>query len=122
FQEFPAMRFCRFFLLAALASGSAASAQTPITLSVDLTDAPRKLLRATETIPVAPGPMTLVYPEWIPGEHGPTGPIINPTGIIITTPKGERVKWERDSVDMFSYHITVPAGVNSLNIKLDFVG
>ena len=54
----------------------AASAQsTPITLSVDLTDAPRKILHATETIPVQPGPLTLVYPEWIPGEHGPTGPI-----------------------------------------------
>jgi len=117
------MRFSRFLLLASLASASAAAfAQTPITLSVDLTDAPRKLLRATETIPVTPGPMTLVYPEWIPGEHGPTGPIINSTGIIITTPKGDRVKWERDSVDMFSYHITVPAGITSLNIKLDFLG
>jgi predicted metalloprotease with PDZ domain len=117
------MRLSRFLLLAAVAMSSAAAvAQTPITLSVDLTDAPRKLLRATETIPVTPGPMTLVYPEWIPGEHGPTGPIINSTGIVITTPKGERVKWERDSVDMFSYHITVPAGVTSLDIKLDFLG
>ena len=117
------MRLSRFFLLASLATASAAAAaQTPITLSVDLTDAPRKLLRATETIPVTPGSMTLVYPEWIPGEHGPTGPIINSTGIVITTPKGERVKWERDPVDMFSYHITVPAGVTSLNVKLDFIG
>ena len=59
------MRLSRFLVLAALVT--AAAAQTPITLSVDLTDAPRKLLRATETIPVQPGPMTLVYPEWIPG-------------------------------------------------------
>jgi len=114
------MRLCSFILLTSLAS--AAAAQSPINLSVDLTDAPRNLLRATETIPVQPGAMTLVYPQWIPGEHGPTGPIINSTGIIITTPKGERVKWERDPVDMFSYHITVPAGVTSLNIKLDFLG
>jgi predicted metalloprotease with PDZ domain len=116
------MRICSFLVLAALAAATAATAQAPITLSVDLTDAPRKLLRAAETIPVTPGPMTLVYPEWIPGEHGPTGPIINSTGIVITTPKGERVKWERDPVDMFSYHITVPSGVTSLNIKLDFAG
>ena len=61
----------------------------PITLSVDLTDAPRKVLHATETIPVQPGPLTLVYPEWIPGEHGPTGPIINQAGFIITTPSGQ---------------------------------
>jgi predicted metalloprotease with PDZ domain len=116
------MRLCSLILLASLATAPAASAQTPITLSVDLTDAPRKLLRATETIPVTPGAMTLVFPEWIPGEHGPTGPIINSTGIVITTSKGERAKWERDLVDMFSYHITVPAGVTSLNIKLDFLG
>jgi predicted metalloprotease with PDZ domain len=100
----------------------AASAQTaPITLSVDLTDAPRKILHATETIPVQPGPMTLVYPEWIPGEHGPTGPIINQAGFIITTPSGTPVKWERDLVDMYSYHVTVPPNTTQLNIKMDFL-
>ncbi len=100
----------------------AAGAQTmPITLSVDLTDAPRKILHAVETIPVQPGPLTLVYPEWIPGEHGPTGPIINQAGFIITTPSGARVKWERDLVDMYSYHITVPPGVTQLDVKMDFL-
>jgi len=116
------MRLSHLFSVAALATAVVAHAQAPITLAVDLTDAPRKILRASETLPVTPGPMTLVYPEWIPGEHGPTGPIINSTGIIITTLTGERVKWERDLVDMYSYHITVPAGVTSLNIKLDFLG
>jgi predicted metalloprotease with PDZ domain len=113
------------FVLASIAAPIAVSAQTPITLSVDLTDAPRKLLHATETLPVQPGPqpreMTLVYPEWIPGEHGPTGPIINQTGFIITTPSGDPVKWERDPVDMYSYHITVPSGVTELHIKMDFI-
>ncbi|QMV19305.1 M61 family peptidase [Granulicella sp. 5B5] len=98
-----------------------AAQSTPITLAVDLTDAPRKILHATETIPVQPGPMTLVYPEWIPGEHGPTGPIINQAGFIITTPSGEPVKWERDLVDMYSYHITVPADVHELHVKMDFL-
>jgi predicted metalloprotease with PDZ domain len=101
---------------------SVAAAQTPaIKLSVDLTDAPRKILHATEILPVLPGPMTLVYPEWIPGEHGPTGPIVNQTGFVITAPSGERVKWERDLVDMYSYHITVPAGVSELHIQMDFL-
>ena len=93
----------------------------PITLSVDLTDAPRKILHATETIPVQPGPLTLVYPEWIPGEHGPTGPIINQAGFIITTPSGAPVKWERDLVDMYRYHITVPPNTTQLNVKMDFL-
>jgi predicted metalloprotease with PDZ domain len=115
------MQLSRILPFAALLAGAAvASSQTsPITLAVDLTDAPRKILHATETIPVQPGPVTLVYPEWIPGEHGPTGPIINQAGFIITTSTGAPVKWERDLVDMYSYHITVPAGVTSLNVKMD---
>jgi predicted metalloprotease with PDZ domain len=97
----------------------------PITLSVDLTGAPRKILHATETIPVQSSPqpanMTLVYPEWIPGEHGPTGPIVNQAGFVITTPSGERVKWERDLVDMYSYHITIPPNTTQLDIKMDYL-
>jgi len=98
-----------------------ASAQTPLTLAVDLTDAPRRILHSQETIAVQPGPMTLVYPEWIPGEHGPTGPVVDQAGFIITTASGERVKWERDPVNMYSYHITVPQGTTQLNIKMDFL-
>jgi predicted metalloprotease with PDZ domain len=118
FRLIPLAALCAIPLAATLS----ANAQTaPITLSVDLTDAPRKILHATETIPVQPGALTLVYPEWIPGEHGPTGPIVNQVGFIITTPSGERVKWERDLVDMYSYRITVPAGTTQLNIKMDFL-
>ena len=93
----------------------------PLTLNVDLTDAPRKILHATETIPVKAGPMTLVYPKWIPGEHGPTGPIDNQAGFVITTESGARVKWERDDVDMYSYRIVVPAGATMLNVKMEFL-
>ena len=99
----------------------------PITLRVDLTDAPRRILHAAETIPAQPGPMTLVYPKWIPGEHAPDGPIQDQAGFIITTGSagegkpGERVKWERDPLDMFTYHLTVPAGATALNIKMDFL-
>jgi predicted metalloprotease with PDZ domain len=113
--------FCTALTGAALVSPCFASAQTPITLSVDLTDAPRKILHSQETIPVQPGPMTLVYPEWIPGEHAPDGPVIDQAGFVITTPSGQRVKWERDPVNMYSYHITVPDGTTQLNIKMDFL-
>jgi predicted metalloprotease with PDZ domain len=117
------MSLFRLIPMAALCAATLASSaqSSPITLSVDLTDAPRKILHATEIIPVQPGPLTLVYPEWIPGEHGPTGPIINQAGFLISTPSGQPVKWERDLVDMYSYHVTVPEGVNQLNIKMDFL-
>ena len=112
---------CAGAALAATVGGSLAGAQSaPITLSVDLTDAPRKILHATETMPVTPGPLTVVYPKWIPGEHGPTGPIENMAGFFITA-NGQPVKWERDKVDMFAYHLTVPQGVTQLEMKIDFL-
>jgi len=102
-------------------ASTVAGAQTvPITLSVDLTDAPRKILHATEVMPVTAGPLTVVYPKWIPGEHGPTGPIENMAGFFITA-NGQPVKWERDKVDMFAYHVTVPQGVTKLEMKIDFL-
>ena len=92
----------------------------PITLSVDLTGAPQRILHATETMPVTAGPMTLVYPKWIPGEHGPTGPLENLAGLVMTA-GGQPVVWQRDKVDMFAFHLTVPQGATTLEIKLDFL-
>ena len=109
----------RYLCVASVLAGSAL-AQSPITLAVDLTDAPRKILHATETIPVQSGPLTLVYPKWIPGEHGPTGPIDNMAGFVITA-NGQRIDWQRDKLDMFAFHLTVPEGVTTLNVKLDFL-
>jgi predicted metalloprotease with PDZ domain len=112
---------CAGAALATTVGSLMAGAQTaPITLSVDLTDAPRKILHATEVMPVTAGPLTLVYPKWIPGEHGPTGPIDNMAGFFITA-NGQPIKWERDKVDMFAYHITVPQGVTQLEMKIDFL-
>lgn len=112
---------CAGAALAAAVGGSVAVAQgAPIMLSVDLTDAPRKILHATEVMPVTAGPLTVVYPKWIPGEHGPTGPIENMTGFFITA-NGQPVKWERDKVDMFAYHLTVPQGATQIEMKIDFL-
>ena len=106
--------------VAAALAGTAWGQNGVITLQVDLRDAPQKLIHATETIPVKPGPMVLAYPEWIPGEHAPDGPIANQAGFLITG-NGQPIKWERDPVEMYSYHIVVPAGVSELNIKMDFI-
>jgi len=87
---------------------------------VDLTDAPRKILHAQLTFPVQPGPLTLLFPQWIPGEHGPTGPIDNFAGLIFTA-DGRSVPWRRDSVNMFAFHLDVPTGVTTLEAKADFL-
>lgn len=91
-----------------------------ITLRMDATEAPRKIYHAELTIPARPGPLTLVYPKWIPGEHGPTGPITDLAGLKISA-SGRTVGWKRDSLDLFAFHMTVPAGSSSVDVKLDFL-
>ena len=107
-------------MLTLLLVGVAGAQGTPIHLSVDLRDAPKKILHATETIPVAAGDLTLAFPKWIPGEHGPSGPIDNQAGLFITG-NGQPIKWERDQVDMYSYHLIVPPEVTTLQVKMDFL-
>ncbi len=91
-----------------------------LTVKVDLTDAPRKMFRVHETIPVTPGPLTLYYPKWIPGEHSPSGPIDNVAGLFITA-NGQKVPWRRDLRDMYTLHLRVPDGVSALNVDFQFL-
>jgi predicted metalloprotease with PDZ domain len=91
-----------------------------IQLSVDLTDAPRNIFHSKLTIPVKPGPLTLVYPEWIPGNHRPAGPIANVTGIKMEA-VGQTLAWQRDPVDMFAFHVEVPAGATELHVSMDTI-
>lgn len=90
----------------------------PIRLSVDATQAPQKILHARLEMPVQAGPLTLVYPKWIPGEHMPTGPIIQLAGLKFSS-GGKTIAWRRDLVDMFAFHLEIPAGVTTLDIELD---
>ncbi len=92
----------------------------PITLALDATDAPRKILHAKLTIPAQPGPLKLFYPRWIPGEHAPTGPITDLTGLKITA-AGKAIAWRRDEVDMYALHCTVPEGATAVEVALDFL-
>jgi predicted metalloprotease with PDZ domain len=91
-----------------------------LTLKVDLSDAPKKIFRVHEVIPASPGPLTLYYPQWIPGEHAPTGPIENLAGLVITA-NGKRVAWRRDLRDMYTLHLTVPAGASELALEFQFL-
>jgi predicted metalloprotease with PDZ domain len=108
-------------LLFMIASSSMAQApSSPIVLHVDLSDAPRRLLHAHMQIPVSAGPLTLEYPQWIPGDHRPTGPIDNLSGIRVRA-NGQDLSWRRDDVDMYAFHVDVPSGVTTLDVSLDFL-
>src|SRR3954454_19070179 len=95
--------------LLGLSAFAQSAAKLPVKLKVDATDAPRRLFHVQMTMPASPGAMTLLYPEWIPGEHGPTGPIANLVGLKIQG-GGKTIPWKRDSVKMFAFHLDVPAG------------
>ncbi len=102
------------------AAAPSQSPSGPIRLMVDATRAPEKILHAQLQIPVSAGPLTLFYPKWIPGEHGPTGPIADLTGLQFYG-NGQRIAWRRDLDDMFTFHLTVPDGVSMLEVRLDLV-
>ena len=92
-----------------------------ISLAVDAGDAPRNLFRSKLVVPVNAGPLTLYYPKWIPGEHGPTGPIVNLAGVKVTA-NGKPLPWRRDDIDMYAFHLDIPQGVSAIEIALDYLG
>ena len=99
---------------------STVAAAQAIQVSVDLSDAPRNIYHTRLTIPAKPGPLTLVYPKWIPGNHRPAGPIANVTGIKMEA-AGQALAWQRDSVDMYAFHVDVPAGATEVQVSLDTI-
>jgi predicted metalloprotease with PDZ domain len=91
-----------------------------ITIALDARETPRKLLHARETLSVTPGALTLVYPKWLPGEHSPDGAIDDLVGLTFAA-GGKTIPWRRDPVDLFAFHVDVPQGVQSLDVRLDFL-
>lgn len=112
------MRRIPFLLSSALSLSLAAGA--PIRLAVDATTAPQHHIHAVETIPAKPGPLTLFYPKWIPGEHGPTGPIQDLVGLHFTA-GGQEIPWTRDAVEMNAFHLEIPKGADAVQVALDFL-
>jgi len=107
------------FVAPAIASPSPQDVPYPgvLTLAVDATDLDHRVLVVHETIPVAPGPLTLLFPRWLPGYHGPYGQPSRLAGLVIKA-GDQRLAWLRDPVDPLQYHLDVPAGTTQLD--LDF--
>jgi predicted metalloprotease with PDZ domain len=109
------------FALLALGSSSLLEAQkTPIQITADLSDATRKIYHAEVDIPVTAGPVSLTTPKWIPGNHRPTGPVDEITGVVFTA-NGKVLPWRRDDEDLYEFHVTVPVGVTTLHAHLDCI-
>ena len=105
---------------AMMAPGVFAQSDQTISLTVDASQAPLKIIRAHIVMPVKPGPLTLYYPKWIPGEHAPDGPIANLTGLKFSA-DGKTIPWDRDLLDVFTFHVDVPTGAEHLDISFDYL-
>lgn len=92
----------------------------PMVLQVDATDITRAIFDVKQRIPVEAGkPLILLYPEWLPGKHGPRGALAELTGLQIKA-NGQPVKWTRDPVEVYAFHVDVPAGVSTVDAEFQF--
>jgi predicted metalloprotease with PDZ domain len=103
-----------------LLAANRTSAAHPMTIVADLRDAPQQLLSAEIDIPVKPGPFTFTAARWTLGNHSPSGPIGDITGITVTA-DGRTLPWKRDRVDLYAFHVRVPSGVNRLHIHDEYL-
>lgn len=126
FRSLSAALFSLCLLLsAALPCATFAQATVPVAnhdfpgtiqLAVDATDLSRRIYQVRERIPVQAGPLKLWYPQWIPGNHAPTGPINQFAGLLISG-NGQRLAWRRDPLDMYAFELEIPAGVTAIDIE-----
>lgn len=91
-----------------------------ISLSVDLTNVNDRILNVRETIPVKPGEITLLYPQWLPGTHSPSNQVQELAGLVITA-NGKRIPWQRDRVDMWAFHVSVPKSASTVEMSFQYL-
>ena len=91
-----------------------------VTLHVDANDTAQGIFRVHETIPVKAGPLTLLYPEWIPGDHSPTGPIAMLAGLKLSA-NGKPLMWKRDKYNVYAFHLDVPADASTVDATFQYM-
>ena len=115
-----------FGCIAVVAHADVAAPQnTPYTagtlkIDVDATDLAHRIFRVHEVVPTTAGPLTLLYPEWIPGNHSPTGPIDKFAGLVIKA-NGQVLPWTRDQYNVYAFTVNVPQGVNAVDVEFQFL-
>lgn len=115
-------------LLALTATG--VQAQTPppqdvawpgvLRIEVDARDIGRRIFKVKATIPAKPGPLTLLYPQWLPGAHSPSGPIDKVAGLVVTA-NGKPLQWTRDQYDVYAFKVNVPDGASEVVAEFKFL-
>jgi predicted metalloprotease with PDZ domain len=92
-----------------------------IQLTVDASDVTRGIFKIRQHVPVpGPGDFVLLYPKWLPGHHSPSGQINKVAGFKASA-NGRELQWKRDTLDVYAFHVDVPAGVNAIDVEFEYV-
>ena len=101
-----------------------APADTPypgaISLLVDFTNVTDRVMQVHETIPVKGREITLLYPQWLPGNHAPSNQVAAVAGLVVTA-NGKKIPWMRDPVDMYAFHVALPQGAPTLDVSFQYL-
>ncbi|GAB3779255.1 M61 family metallopeptidase [Dyella agri] len=89
-------------------------------ISVDATDLAHRVFRVHEVVPAQAGPLTLLYPQWLPGNHSPSGPIDKFAGLVVKA-NGKVIPWTRDPLNVFAFHVEVPQGASNVEVDFQFL-
>jgi predicted metalloprotease with PDZ domain len=122
------MGAARTFLALLVTFGQATAAEAPaprdrahagaIELRVDLSDVDRRIFRVQQTVPASPGVLTLLYPQWLPGNHAPRGPIEQLAGLRVRA-GGRALDWQRDPLNVYAFRVRVPAGAREVQLEFE---
>jgi predicted metalloprotease with PDZ domain len=108
-------------LLAVIGSASSAPAATSLEIALDATDIGRKLVHSVVTITEGEATLPVLYPKWIRGIHGPTGPINNVGGFVVKDATGSPIPWERDYADAYRFNIDASSSQYPVSIALTYI-
>lgn len=91
-----------------------------IALHVDASNLSQQVFRMRLSMPVRAGAMTLLYPQWAPGNHGPNIPLTQLAGLKFSA-DGKPLEWTRDPVNVYAFHVNVPQGATTLEAEYQFL-
>jgi predicted metalloprotease with PDZ domain len=91
-----------------------------ITLEADASDLDHRVVRVHEVLTGVTPDTILLYPQWLPGTHAPEGPIDRLAGLQVRA-GNSAVKWTRDPLDVFAFHVYPAPGVQSLDIDFEYL-
>lgn len=91
-----------------------------IVLKVDASNTAQQIFRIRSTIPAKPGKLTLLYPQWVTANHGPSGALHQFAGLQVSA-NGKPLAWKRDTVNVFAFHVDVPAGAKSVDTEYQYL-